>query len=89
MSIPFKLPFVLDGGLESSLHQCGFSADSSAKEWMLNNPQEVANLLDSFTKAGADAVVFPAFLPDLAEAAVKNKRHNSPLIGGEIGRAHV
>lgn len=84
MSIPFKLPFVLDGGLESSLHQCGFSADSSAKEWMLNNPQEVANLLDSFTKAGADAVVFPAFLPDLAGVAVKNKHHNSPLIGGAV-----
>ncbi|SDO04233.1 homocysteine S-methyltransferase family protein [Acetanaerobacterium elongatum] len=61
MEIPDKRPFVLDGAIATNLMQQGMPEGLDAADWMLQNTESVAALIDAFIQAGAMAVLAPTF----------------------------
>jgi 5-methyltetrahydrofolate--homocysteine methyltransferase len=61
MEIPDKRPFVLDGAIATNLMLQGMPEGLDAADWMLQNTESVAALIDAFILAGATAVLAPTF----------------------------
>lgn len=60
-TIPFPLPFILDGATGTELSKRGMQPDDCTERFILDNPDALTSLQSEYIKAGSDAVLAPTF----------------------------
>ncbi len=56
-----KYPIILDGATGTQLQKRGFDGSTCAEKWILDNPEVLEEIQDSYIKAGSDIIYAPTF----------------------------
>lgn len=61
MSLPFKLPILLDGATDANEFAVGMPGDACAEKWITEHPEKLLSVQGDYIAAGARAICAPTF----------------------------